>query len=162
MKRRWICAVAVSFGLGVAAGCGFGDAAAPPAGPGAAAEAAAESTVRTDREPIEKRFPGLGAFSSVHWLGGTVGDDRVPGPSLYFVEAVVQLAATDLTRLTANPDLATAADPKPPAPLLPFVPEAGGWSRSEQLEAGFAPPGWQAEILLHRDTGTAVISARGE
>jgi hypothetical protein len=31
-----------------------------------------ESTARTDREPIARRFPGLGAFREVRWVGGTV------------------------------------------------------------------------------------------
>ncbi|HWM57836.1 MAG TPA: hypothetical protein VNO83_08380, partial [Pseudonocardia sp.] len=30
--------------------------------------------LRTDREPIQKRFPQLGAFSEVYWLGGRLGD----------------------------------------------------------------------------------------
>ena len=35
------------------------------------------ATLRTDRQPIEKRYPQLGAFTSVHWLGGTLGSEWV-------------------------------------------------------------------------------------
>ena len=53
------------------------------------------ATLRTDRQPIEKRYPQLGAFTSVHWLGGTLGSDRVPSPSTYFIEAAVELRPED-------------------------------------------------------------------
>jgi hypothetical protein len=178
--RRWIVAVVVGcLGLSGAA-CTDGSGSPTPGttpvasgdpvasgGPvaGSATEAAAESTVRTDREPIAKRFPGLGAFTAVRWLGGTVGDDRIPGPSRYFVEAVVTLAPDDVARLAAGADLAPIADPEPPEPLRSFVfgvSGSGGWTGSEQLDAGFAPPAWSAEVALQLDEGVAYLSATGE
>lgn len=124
--------------------------------------ARAEATVRTDREPIAKRFPRLGAFTDVHWLGGTVGDDRVPGPSLYFIEAVVTLTPDEVARIASAGDLVPVASPRPRPPLAPFVSDGGTWTTSAQLEEGFAPPQWSAEVEVRLDAGVVHVSAEGE
>lgn len=166
MRRpaRWTVALLACSGL-VLGGCGSGAPEPPAAAPthvaGSPAEAAAESTVRTDRDPIARRFPGLGAFREVRWVGGTLGDDRVPGPSTYFIDAVVTLGPADAARLAATPDLAPSDPPAPPAALLPQLP-AGAWSRSDRLDGELAPPQWRATIRLLRDSPVAYLSATGE
>ena len=81
---RWTAAAVL--GCAVLAGCH-----APVAEEERPATGIENAALRTDREPIEKRYPQLGAFTSVHRLGGTLGGDRVPGPSTYFIEAAVEL-----------------------------------------------------------------------
>ncbi len=57
--------------------------------------------MRTDLEPLTKRFSALGGPVSATWMSGTMGDARVPGPSTYWLDAIVELApmrARDLRR----------------------------------------------------------------
>jgi hypothetical protein len=134
----------------VLTGCGTADAGPDPA-------------VRTDREPITQRFPQLGDFTEVHWLGGRLGDDRVPGPSTYTIEAVLDLAPDDLARLRTRYSFLPGGGPVPPEPLRPFAgPAPGPWSTSPELDAAAGPPGWASHVWLRFDTGTAYVSAKGE
>ena len=48
--------------------------------------------LRTDSDPLTKRYAVLGTPRGVTWVSGTVGDERVPGPSTYWIDAVVVLA----------------------------------------------------------------------
>lgn len=118
--------------------------------------------VRTDRDPLAKRFPRLGAFTGVHWLGGTLGDDRAPGPSTYFIEAVVALPPGVGARLQSTYGLVPAADgPRPPPALVPFMPDGASWSRSAALESGFGPPDWGAQVWVDTGRGLAYVSSKG-
>ena len=125
--------------------------------------AVAESSgVRTDHQPLADRFPRLGTFVETHWVGGRLGDDRVPGPSTYFIEAAVTLAPAEMERLAGQYPLSPApASPQPPAELAAFVPGAATWSTSPALEQGFGPLGWGATVYLQRDSGLVYVSARG-
>jgi hypothetical protein len=51
------------------------------------------SPVRTEREPLAKRFPQLGDFAEVHWQGAAAGTDTggVPGPTDVHIQALVVL-----------------------------------------------------------------------
>ncbi len=119
--------------------------------------------VRTDREPIADRFPRLGSFVDAHWVGGRLGDDRAPGPSTYFIEAVVTLGPDDAARLASRYDFTRAsAPPQPPASLAPWIESGGPWSISAELESGFGPSDWVSNVFVRLDDGVAYISARGE
>jgi hypothetical protein len=119
--------------------------------------------VRTDRDPIATRFPRLGAFTDVRWAGGTLGDDRVPGPSTYFIEAVVNLAPDDVARLSGEYELSPAAAlPQAPQSLAPFLEGSGAWATSDELEAGFGSQDWASDVFVRLDDGVAYVSARGE
>lgn len=48
--------------------------------------------LRTDLEPLTKRFPALDTPEQVRWLSGTYGDGRAPGPSTYWIDAVITLS----------------------------------------------------------------------
>jgi hypothetical protein len=119
--------------------------------------------VRTDRQPIADRFPRLGSFVDTHWVGGRLGDDRVPGPSTYFIEAVVTLSPEDVARLRSEYAFTPApAGPQPPAPLSPFVEGNSPWSTSTELESGFGPSDWVSSVFVRLDDRVAYVSARGE
>jgi hypothetical protein len=119
--------------------------------------------VRTDRNPIADRFPRLGSFVDTHWVGGRVGDDRAPGPSTYFIEAVVTVSPEDVARLGSKYGFNPApAAPQPPASLVPFVEGSGPWSTSTELEEGFGPSDWVSDVFIRLDDGVAYVSARGE
>lgn len=119
--------------------------------------------VRTDRQPIADRFPRLGSFVDTHWAGGRLGDDSAPGPSSYFIEAVVTLSPDDVARLTSEYEFAPAPTaPRPPASLVPFVAGSSPWSTSPELESGFGPSDWVSRVFVRLDDGVAYVSARGE
>ncbi|QYN41035.1 hypothetical protein K1T35_47695 (plasmid) [Pseudonocardia sp. DSM 110487] len=124
--------------------------------------------MRTDRTPIAERFPRLGSFVEVRWVGGRAGDERVPGPSTYFIEAVVTLSPDDVARLASSFELTPAASPpRSPASLTSFLEgrgleERGRWWTSTELEAGFGPSGWVSDVFIALDEGVAYVSARGE
>ena len=121
------------------------------------------AALRTDRQPIEKRYPQLGAFTSVHWLGGTLGSDRVPGPSTYFIEAAVELRAEDAATLRHQNSFAPTADPQPspPAPLTGHL-DGSGWTTSRELDQTVSPSEWVVHVYLRPDQPVAYLSAMGQ
>ncbi|MBS4103335.1 hypothetical protein, partial [Tsukamurella paurometabola] len=54
--------------------------AAALAGCGPAGTAPPVPAVREDTAPIQKRVTNIGDRFTVRWVGGTLGDERVPGP----------------------------------------------------------------------------------
>jgi hypothetical protein len=152
---RWIAALLV--GCAALAGCQEPEESVRPTG----AEKIAAAEVRTDREPIEKRFPQLGAFTGVHWLGGTLGDDRVPGPSTYFIEAAVELRPEDAAALRQHYAFAPAADPRPPAQLAGHL-GGSGWTSSTELDRAVSPSEWGVRVHLRPDRPVAYLSALGQ
>ena len=58
------------------------------------AEKNGSDELRTDLEPLTSRSDAIGSPSSARWMSGTTGDDRVPGPSTYRIDAVISLDAT--------------------------------------------------------------------
>ncbi len=63
-------------------------------------------TVRTDVEPLQSRFPELGALSQARWIGRTLGtpDPRpaVPGPTDVTVDGYAKVDPAKLAEITAN------------------------------------------------------------
>lgn len=122
-----------------------------------------EAEVRTDQQPLADEFPQLGGLVEAHWVGGRLGNDDVPGPSTYFIEAVVTLAPDDLARLTDRYEFTTASDtPQPPQSLTPFLDEGAVWSTSPALERSLAPPDWTAQVYVQLDRRVVYISARSQ
>ncbi len=119
--------------------------------------------VRTDRKPIADRFPRLGSFVDAHWVGGRLGDDQAPGPSTYFIEAVITLSPEDAARLASRYDFTSATDPpRPPASLAPLIENDGTWLTNAELDASFGPSDWVSDVFIRLDDGVAYVSARGE
>lgn len=118
--------------------------------------------VRTDLEPLTKRFSALGAPVAATWLSGTVGDEGVPGPTTYWIDAVVRLdpavaqtladetAPQETTEVPAVVD--DLRDDLPDGPLL-----AG-----DALDARFAESGFVATAYLDVDDATVVLVSLGE
>jgi hypothetical protein len=115
---------------------------------------------RTDREPIEKRFPELGAFTEVHWLGGTLGDDRAPGSSTYFIEAAVSLRPDEAATLRQRYGPAPSAGPQPPGRLSGYL-GGTGWTASPELDRAMGLDQWQVHVFVRPDAPVAYLSATG-
>lgn len=61
--------------------------------PGSAEMKAAKTgdgKIRNELDPIVKRFPMLKNAKSIQWTSGVMGDPAMPGPSLYWIDAVIR------------------------------------------------------------------------
>ncbi len=146
---------AASLSLG---GCGGGD---------VPMRTEAETTVqanqiRHDLEPLTKRFPEIGHPISATWMGGTVGaqsDNRVtvPGPSTYWIEAIIKLEPTTADALRAKyaPE-ATAETPNLNEGLRANVP-AGTFLISDSLNKALSNKDWRSAAHLHDGSNTLVL-----
>lgn len=85
MRRTFRSAVAGSMLVALFAGCSSTESA--PSVP----------TVRQDAAPIQKRVTNIGDRFSVRWVGGITGDERVPGPSATWLDAVITLNDAGVT-----------------------------------------------------------------
>ncbi|GAA0221846.1 hypothetical protein [Cryptosporangium japonicum] len=157
MARRWIVAAVVVLAL---AGCD-----GTPAADRSPTPSVTHSTtpVRTDREPITKRFPALGAFRDVHWQATTTvfTDNRVPGPSDTTIQAVVGLAETDLAAARSGYTWETAPagwDDDVPQPLRAYLPKNAEWRHSEQYDAAVLPAS-NGNVYLDDAGGTVYLAA---
>ena len=129
-------------------------------GGAAAAPSSEEAPVRTDTQPLIEEFPALGSLGEVHWQGGRLGNDDVPGPSTYFIKAAITLAPAALSRLSSTYTFTPApTEPQPPAELVPFLDGTGPWSSSAELDQELSTQGWPTQLHVRLDSGTAYLSA---
>ncbi|MCF2530798.1 hypothetical protein [Yinghuangia soli] len=95
--------------------------------------------VRTDRGPVETRFPELGTLAEVTWIGsawGSVpGRVDVPGPTDVRVVGVATLSPGDLDRLAGRYAWATCGvtPGNVPKPLVAAVGKSSTWCEDEAL-----------------------------
>lgn len=123
--------------------------------------------MRTDAEPVLKRFPLLGRPQALKWMSGTMGDSRVPGPSTYWIDVIADLPADHVAWLRqtyALPALpgqgsGTSSVPQTAQTLAPEVkpdlkPELstllapGGWQTSSALDAALSQQGFVVRAYL--------------
>ncbi|MEW2477971.1 hypothetical protein AB0876_00100 [Mycobacterium sp. NPDC049093] len=118
--------------------------------------------VRHELEPLTKRFPALGSPVTASWVSGDMGDPQAPGPSLYWIDSIVELSpavANDLkTRYRAVP---TANQPDVWETLRGVLPQ-GGLLGSEQLNAAFTSTRIKSKAYLAENSPVIVITAIGE
>jgi hypothetical protein len=117
-----------------------------------------ERGLRTDLDPLTKRFPAIGQPTSATWESGTLGDSRAaPGPSTYWIDAVVALEPQVATTLRS-----TSSDAGPAGPDLvqAVAEEVDGESYRKVALTG--PQMWQVDAWLVDDSDVLVISARGQ
>ena len=106
-----------------------------------------DGMLRDDLEPLVRRLPKLAGATAASWTSGTLGDPRVPGPTLYWIDAVVELDEATIAAARAIPadevelpdDLHDAVRSR--APEGPFV-------VSQQLDQFFSDGAWHAKAWL--------------
>lgn len=135
---RWILGAAVVLLL---AGCATVPAPAEKSGSG---------EVRHDLDPLTDRFPQLGEPESATWLSGTMGD--APGPSLYWIDAVIVLSPAEFDTLQEGSTLEQV-----PAPETEVDLPAGPLLRSDELDAEFSQDEFQTEIYLDEASRSVVL-----
>ncbi|QRY52217.1 hypothetical protein [Mycolicibacterium septicum] len=147
-------AVAVSVWLG---GCGDGEVSRH-----ATTENATSKVTRHDLEPLTKRFPEIGTPISATWMSGTVGtqsDSRatVPGPSVYWIEAIIELEPTTADTLRSKyAPTATGVTPNLNDNLRTEIP-AGTFLTSPALDTALSNNDWRSTAYLHSSSNTLVM-----
>lgn len=132
-----------------------------PAHPTAAAQYSSPKNgsgeLRTDVEPLLTRFPTLSATTEAQWMSGTMGSNRVPGPSTYWIDAVVTLPAAEHAELEDQGPLTPGALPADFSPeLMDSLPDAE-LRGSTALDAVFSEGGFASTVLLADDGVTLVL-----
>ncbi|MFF0851674.1 hypothetical protein ACFYVM_11580 [Streptomyces sp. NPDC003280] len=122
------------------------------ASPDDGANASGRCSVRTDRAPLEKRFPLFGKPERAHWCGVVLGagDARVPGPTDVRLAGVVVLAPGAFARvvryLGAHP--VAAAPEGLPEEIVEFLPRGAGWRRSDRLDRSVSQGRYSGSFLV--------------
>jgi hypothetical protein len=124
------------------------------------ARKAGTGDVRSDDAPLLKRFALLGQPQSVKWMSGTMGDGEAPGPSTYWIDAIVRLSSAQVTEMEQRYALtlvASSVAPDVQAGLRKFLPQAP-WKSSEALNAALSQGGFKVKAFVSADglTLTAV------
>ena len=119
-----------------------------------------DPTLRHDLEPLTKRFPALRTPEAATWLSGTFSGGA-PGPSSYWIDAVVRLDAATGAELLAAAGALTPGTPEVVAGLAGSLP-AGGLGTSDALNRALAAGEWRAKGYLTADGRTLVLVAAGQ
>ncbi|MDG4791593.1 hypothetical protein O7626_37830 [Micromonospora sp. WMMD1102] len=118
--------------------------------------------VRTDREPIARRFPRLGDFADVHWLGSVAGGSSgVPGPSDVLIQGLVVLRPDDLAAAKTGYQWAAAPagwDARLPEALRPLLPASDDWRHSQQFEADVRTNRYSGVVYIDMSSGTVYLN----
>lgn len=115
--------------------------------------------VREDLAPLTKRFLALGEPVKARWKSGTMGDARVPGPSTYWIDAVVQVTPAVADQLAAG--TSSAGAPQVVKDLVVELP-AGPWVGSVELDRTLSTNGFGSVVRLAPASGTVVLRSLGE
>lgn len=121
---------------------------------------AGTNELRTDLEPLTRRFPLLAGAERAEWMSGTLGDGRVPGPSTYWIDAIVTLPPSTVAEIAGD----TEEDTTPPAVVAGLrdrLPE-GPFRTGASLDAAFTAADWSTTAYLDKDTNVVVLVAVGQ
>ncbi|ODR27510.1 hypothetical protein [Mycolicibacterium porcinum] len=118
--------------------------------------------VRHELEPLTKRFPAIGSPVNASWVSGDMGDPDVPGPSLYWIDSIVELNPSVAEDLKARyRPIPTTDRPDVWESLRADLPQ-GGLLSSSQLDAAFTGTKIKSRAYLAEDAPIIVITATGE
>ncbi|QIM16813.1 hypothetical protein G7067_11035 [Leucobacter insecticola] len=113
--------------------------------------------LREDLTPVLERFPQLPEAVSIHWMSGTLGDARTPGPRSYWIDAVIALSPAEYDALQADAVEVSASSLDGLSPGLRDVVPSGAVLGSERLDDRFAQPGFSTEAYLIADSDVLVL-----
>lgn len=116
--------------------------------------------VRRDLEPLTKRFAALGTPESATWQSGTL-ESEAPGPTTYWIDAVVTLAPDTADALRAKATETATTTPDVEDAVRAAIP-AGQLRVGKDLDAAFAQGSFRAKAFLVEGTDTVVLAALGE
>ena len=116
---------------------------------------------RDDASALAKMLPALGDPTSATWYTGTIGasDDRVPGPSLRWYDAVVELEPETAQRFREETDPAPATGSLNVIPEVAPQQEDGPFVNGKDLNEALSTPGLRVYAWLASDGETLVLTA---
>lgn len=119
--------------------------------------------VRTDLPPLLARFPALGGARSASWVGwaSAGGRSSVPGPSTYWIHAVVDVGTDRVAALADTHHAMPVAGPRIAAALAAAMP-AGDLLGGTGLDAAFTSGQWHTSAFLSPGTGEVVLISRDD
>lgn len=117
---------------------------------------------RHDVEPLTTRIPTLSGVQEATWFSGTLGGDDVPGPSLYWIDAVVTLPPGTADELRQTLDLATASSAPDVVPELWEHLPVGDLLAGARLDELFSAGGWRTTAYLSATGDELVLVIVGE
>ncbi|MFI2753288.1 hypothetical protein ACGIF2_07620 [Cellulomonas sp. P22] len=117
--------------------------------------------VRHELEPLVSRIPALSAATDATWLSGTLGDSRAPGPSLYWIDAVVVLPDEAADGMRASLDLEPAAGAPEVADGLEATLPEGDLLQGDALDEAFSAGDWQTTAYLEAQGNRLVLLVVG-
>ncbi len=117
---------------------------------------------RTDTAPLVKYFPAIGNPESAQWVTWSNAPERAPGPTIYWIEAVIRLTPADADRLRYTYD-------PPPAPTSPrltsqiqqAVPPGRYLSGLELDRALRSGPEWRGNATGYLQEGAPILVLMG-
>ncbi|MCC2317925.1 hypothetical protein [Cellulomonas chengniuliangii] len=118
--------------------------------------------LRHDLEPLVSRIPALSAVEEATWLSGTLGDPGVPGPSLYWIDAVVVLPSEAADGMRASLDLEPAAQAPDAADGLDGALPEGDLLQGPALDEAFSAGEWRTTAYLEAQGNRLVLLVVGE
>lgn len=119
--------------------------------------------VRTDREPLVKRFPKLGNFIQAHWQGWILGDTGrggVPGPTDTAIQGLIELSPQDLQAAKTGYTWAPAPhgwESGVNSELRPYLSPSGTWQASDQFTSDVTGTGYHGKVYLDLTGGTVFL-----
>ncbi|MGH3360157.1 MAG: hypothetical protein ACRDO7_15250 [Nocardioidaceae bacterium] len=118
--------------------------------------------VRRDLRPLTKRFGALGVPRQATWMSGTLGDSDVPGPSSYWIDAIVTLAPGEAAALERR-YAAAETDQRPDVigDLEAELPE-GPLLASERLDEAFSESGFATQAYIDVASDRVILTAKGQ
>lgn len=117
--------------------------------------------LRTDAEPLTKRFSVLNDPLAVQWMSGTYGDPRIPGPSTYWSDAVITLDDSQIGHLmTSYSPALSGQTPSVVDGMKQYLPP-GPFRTSDALDAAFRQGRWWARAYLDPQSHKLVLIATG-
>ncbi|MDA2894442.1 hypothetical protein PDG61_26280 [Mycolicibacterium sp. BiH015] len=121
----------------------------------------AERELRTDTEPLTSRFPAIGTPVSATWVTWNNADPRVPGPTTYWIDAVITLQPQTARALA---DLAPATHVSTPEVAEEVRAEVSGgpFVTGTALNGALSTPGWAATGYLDDARNLLVLNAVGD
>lgn len=132
-----------------------------PAGTNRVATKQQDGGLRTDPAPLTKRFAALGTPVDVRWASGTMSDGGAPGPTTYWIDAVVTLSPAVASGLRPYAGSAPSAPPSLVGVVAQSLP-TGALRTSAELDARLAAPNWQVHGYLVEGTDVLILTGVGD
>ncbi len=117
---------------------------------------------RTDTAPLVKYFPVIGNPESAQWVTWNNATERAPGPTIYWIEAVIRLTPADADRLrNSYHPTPTTASPELKSQVQQYVPPGRYLSGPELDQALRSGPEWGGNATGYLQEGAPIMVVSG-